>query len=99
MPETPEVSSLLDEAAKLAEQTAGQGSGGVGDMRHFLTAYYRHMPVEELLAAAWRARHVVMVERMIGTKSGTGGSSGAPYLRGRLDLRYYPLLWELRSAL
>jgi tryptophan 2,3-dioxygenase len=51
------------------------------------------------LAAAWRARHVVMVERMIGTKSGTGGSSGAPYLRGRLDLRYYPLLWELRSAL
>ncbi len=51
------------------------------------------------LAAAWRARHVVMVERMIGTKSGTGGSSGAPYLRGRLELRYYPLLWELRSAL
>ncbi len=51
------------------------------------------------LAAAWRARHVVMVERMIGTRSGTGGSSGAPYLRSRIDLRYYPLLWELRSAL
>lgn len=51
------------------------------------------------LAAAWRARHVVMVERMIGTKPGTGGSSGASYLRSRLDLRYYPLLWGLRSAL
>jgi tryptophan 2,3-dioxygenase len=51
------------------------------------------------LAAAWRARHVVMVERMIGSKSGTGGSSGAQYLRSRLDLRYYPLLWDLRSAL
>jgi tryptophan 2,3-dioxygenase len=51
------------------------------------------------LAAAWRARHVVMVERMIGTKTGTGGSSGADYLRSRLDLRYYPLLWELRSVL
>jgi tryptophan 2,3-dioxygenase len=51
------------------------------------------------LAAAWRARHVVMVERMIGTKTGTGGSSGARYLRSRLDIRYYPLLWELRSAL
>jgi tryptophan 2,3-dioxygenase len=51
------------------------------------------------LAAAWRARHVVMVERMIGTKQGTGGSSGADYLRSRLDLRYYPLLWELRSVL
>jgi tryptophan 2,3-dioxygenase len=51
------------------------------------------------LAAAWRARHVVMVERMIGTKTGTGGSSGADYLRSRLPLRYYPLLWELRSHL
>jgi tryptophan 2,3-dioxygenase len=51
------------------------------------------------LAAGWRARHVVMVERMIGTKTGTGGSSGADYLRTRLDLRYFPLLWELRSAL
>jgi len=51
------------------------------------------------LCAAWRARHVVMVERMIGTKTGTGGSSGATYLRSRLDLRYYPVLWELRSVL
>ncbi len=51
------------------------------------------------LAAAWRARHVVMVERMIGTKTGTGGSSGADYLRSRLTLRYYPLLWGMRSDL
>jgi tryptophan 2,3-dioxygenase len=51
------------------------------------------------LAAGWRARHVVMVERMIGTKPGTGGSSGAGYLRSRLDLRYYPLLWHLRTTL
>jgi tryptophan 2,3-dioxygenase len=49
--------------------------------------------------ARWRSRHVLMVERQIGTKSGTGGSSGAPYLRGRLGLHYYPLLWELRSQL
>jgi tryptophan 2,3-dioxygenase len=51
------------------------------------------------LAAGWRARHVTMVERMIGSKTGTGGSTGADYLRGRLDLRYYPLLWDLRSHL
>ncbi len=51
------------------------------------------------LAAGWRARHVVMVERMIGSRSGTGGSSGAHYLRSRLPLRYYPLLWDLRSEL
>jgi len=51
------------------------------------------------LAGLWRARHVAMVERQIGTKSGTGGSTGAPYLRGRVPLRYYPLLWELRDRL
>ena len=51
------------------------------------------------LAAAWRARHIVMVERMIGSKTGTGGSTGSTYLRSRLELRYYPLLWDLRSAL
>jgi len=51
------------------------------------------------LAAAWRARHVVMVERMIGSKTGTGGSTGSTYLRSRLELKYYPLLWNLRSAL
>jgi tryptophan 2,3-dioxygenase len=50
-------------------------------------------------SAMWRSRHVMMVERQIGTKSGTGGSSGAPYLRKRLSLRYYPLLWELRDRL
>ena len=51
------------------------------------------------LAGVWRARHVAMVERQIGTKSGTGGSTGAPYLRRRLALQYYPLLWELRDWL
>ncbi|SDN34102.1 tryptophan 2,3-dioxygenase [Nocardioides szechwanensis] len=51
------------------------------------------------LAASWRARHVVMVERMIGAKSGTGGSSGSTYLRSRLPMQYFPLLWNLRSEL
>ncbi|MFI7441374.1 tryptophan 2,3-dioxygenase [Nonomuraea indica] len=50
-------------------------------------------------AAQWRTRHVQMVERQIGTKSGTGGSTGAPYLRGRTRLHYFPLLWELRAWL
>jgi tryptophan 2,3-dioxygenase len=51
------------------------------------------------LCALWRGRHVQMVERQIGTKSGTGGSSGAPYLHRRVPLRYYPFLWELRDRL
>jgi tryptophan 2,3-dioxygenase len=51
------------------------------------------------LFAIWRQRHVLMVERQIGTKSGTGGTTGAAYLRSTLDKRFYPELWELRSYL
>lgn len=47
----------------------------------------------------WRARHVLMAERQIGTKPGTGGSAGGAYLRSRVELRCYPELWELRSHL
>jgi tryptophan 2,3-dioxygenase len=51
------------------------------------------------LCSRWRAEHVLMVERQIGTKSGTGGSTGAPYLRTRVGLKFYPELWEVRSYL
>jgi len=47
----------------------------------------------------WRLHHVVMVERQIGSKSGTGGSAGVPYLKTTLDKRFYPELWDLRSYL
>lgn len=47
----------------------------------------------------WRARHVLMAERQIGTKRGTGGSAGGAYLRSRIEHRFYPELWELRSHL
>jgi tryptophan 2,3-dioxygenase len=49
--------------------------------------------------ALWRARHVLMAERQIGTKPGTGGSAGGAYLRSRVEHRFYPELWELRSSL
>jgi tryptophan 2,3-dioxygenase len=49
--------------------------------------------------AHWRARHVLMVERQIGAKTGTGGSTGAEYLRSTLGKRFYPELWEVRSQL
>jgi len=49
--------------------------------------------------AEWRARHVLMVERQIGGKTGTGGSTGAQYLRTTLEKRFYPELWEVRSQL
>ena len=49
--------------------------------------------------AHWRSRHVLMVERQIGGKTGTGGSTGAQYLRTTLGKRFYPELWEVRSQL
>ena len=49
--------------------------------------------------AHWRARHVLMVERQIGSKPGTGGSSGAQSLRSTLGKRFYPELWAVRSQL
>jgi tryptophan 2,3-dioxygenase len=49
--------------------------------------------------AAWRHKHVLTVERIIGNKRGTGGSAGAPYLRSTLDKRAFPELWSLRTEL
>ena len=45
----------------------------------------------------WRYRHVKMVERIIGAKSGTGGSAGATYLRATLFRPVFPDLWSVRS--
>lgn len=47
----------------------------------------------------WRYRHVKMVERTIGTKTGTGGSPGAAYLRTTLFQPVFPDLWAIRSEL
>lgn len=49
--------------------------------------------------ARWRSLHVLMVEREIGAKRGTGGSSGVGYLRSTLDKRCFPELWGIRSRL
>lgn len=47
----------------------------------------------------WRYRHVKMVERVIGAKTGTGGSAGSSYLRSTLFRPAFPDLWEVRSRL
>ena len=51
------------------------------------------------LFTLWRLHHVQMVERMIGSKPGTGGSAGVAYLKTTLDRKFFPELWELRSHL
>ncbi|HEY9577393.1 MAG TPA: tryptophan 2,3-dioxygenase [Pseudobacillus sp.] len=47
----------------------------------------------------WRFRHMKTVERIIGFKMGTGGSSGVQYLKKVLDHRFFPELWDLRTKL
>ena len=47
----------------------------------------------------WRFRHVTTVERVIGFKRGTGGTSGVGYLRKMLDVVLFPEIWKLRTEL
>jgi tryptophan 2,3-dioxygenase len=47
----------------------------------------------------WRFRHLKTVERIIGSKSGTGGSSGAPFLRRALELTFFPELYAVRTEI
>jgi tryptophan 2,3-dioxygenase len=47
----------------------------------------------------WRFRHVTTVERIIGFKTGTGGTAGVAYLRKLLEVRLFPELWDLRTGL
>ncbi len=71
---------------------------------HFESRYEEFQLAECLIAhdeqiMLWRAHHVVMVERMLGAKKGTGGSEGVGYLRTTLDKKFYPELWEARTYL
>src|SRR5690349_8003659 len=83
-----------------------QGSPG---LRAALIEVYRHHPAlaelcERLVdldegLMEWRYRHVKMVQRTIGTRRGTGGSSGAEYLTTTLDQPLFPDLWAIRTEL
>ena len=47
----------------------------------------------------WRFRHMTTVERIIGHKRGTGGTSGVGYLKGALAYRFFPEIWDVRTVL
>ncbi|MEV8123802.1 tryptophan 2,3-dioxygenase family protein [Streptomyces sp. NPDC085944] len=47
----------------------------------------------------WRALHLLLVERTIGNKPGTGGTTGIDWLRQAAEHRFFPELWEARSLL
>ncbi len=84
-----------DKEVRVSLRVVAEDRAAYGDIWELAEALLVH----DERAAGWRARHIMMVERMIGTKTGTGGSAGAAYLRTRLEMRYYPVLWELRSWL
>jgi tryptophan 2,3-dioxygenase len=66
--------------------------------RDWIDVCERLTEFDELLVS-WRLRHIQMVERIIGMRTGTGGSSGASYLRETLDKKFFPELWEARSLM
>ncbi|MBC7932140.1 MAG: tryptophan 2,3-dioxygenase [Rubrivivax sp.] len=71
---------------------------------HFETRYEEFQLSESLIAhdeffSLWRYHHVKMVERMLGSKKGTGGSEGVGYLKTTLDKKFFPELWEARTHL
>jgi tryptophan 2,3-dioxygenase len=47
----------------------------------------------------WRFRHLKTVERIIGSKMGSGGSSGVPFLRRALELTFFPELYAVRTEI
>src|ERR1700683_4302400 len=51
------------------------------------------------LVVSWRLRHIQLVERTIGVNMGTGGSTGASYLKLTLEKKFFPELWEARTLL
>ena len=71
------------------------------DPQHYWEAYElaeKLMDFEDYFRR-WRFNHVTTVERVIGLKRGTGGTSGANYLRKMLEVELFPELWHLRTTL
>jgi tryptophan 2,3-dioxygenase len=94
-------------ARSLYETFLSYVGAGNGDREERLLAVYRADPVRAMVCERmvdldeglqeWRYRHVKMVERTLGAKPGTGGSSGADYLRGTLFAPVFPDLWSVRT--
>ncbi len=72
-----------------------------GDTERHFHAYHLAEILVDLEAdfQLWRFKHYKTVERIIGAKGGTGGSSGTAYLKQAMDRSFYPELWALRTAL
>ncbi len=93
----------------LLERDVSQPIAASAELQDTLLEVYRQDPLGTMVCERlvdldeglqeWRYRHVKMVERTIGTKTGTGGSAGAEYLKTTLFKPLYPDLWAIRSHL
>jgi tryptophan 2,3-dioxygenase len=94
--------------AEVLKRDVTQPIAASAEMQHVLIDVYRRDPALANLCERmvdldegiqeWRYRHVKMVQRTIGTKMGTGGSSGAEYLATTLMKPLFPDLWEIRTS-
>ena len=101
--DAPTTDSLVDEQERKVRY--GKRTQAVLEiLTHFEKRYEEFQLAEALLEhdeyfSLWRSHHIKMVERMVGTKRGTGGSEGVGYLRTTLDKKFFPELWEARTYL
>jgi tryptophan 2,3-dioxygenase len=101
--DAPENENIVDENER--KKRYGKRTRAVLEiLTHFEKRYEEFQLAEALVEhdeyfSLWRSHHIKMVERMVGTKRGTGGSEGVGYLRTTLDTRFFPELWEARTYL
>ncbi len=68
------------------------------DNYHWVLLFEAMMDFDEKFSL-WRTTHMLMVARTIGMKSGTGGSDGYKFLAARMEYKFFPELWALRTHL
>ena len=103
---------LMSRRGLLPEEAADPETRDADAVTEMWAAIYRqHGPSSELFRLAealmdvaegfgkWRALHLLTVERMIGSKPGTGGTEGIAWLRQSADHRFFPELWAARTLL
>ncbi len=101
--DAPPDDTALDEAER-ARRYQARTRAVLEVVTHFEERPEEYALSEALIAhdeyfSLWRSHHVKMVERMVGSKRGTGGSEGVGYLRTTLTRRFFSELWEARTHL
>jgi len=101
--DTPAVDSPRD--AKERRTNYGKRQRALVEVLTHQEQFFKEFQLAEALIehdeyfSLWRSHHIKMVERMVGSKRGTGGSEGVGYLRTTLDKKFFPELWEARTYL